>query len=143
MKDINTPNNLKIVINQFLIPYKISILKFGFNNEFFETNLPFSSLYENGYEHVSPSLRKIQENRIAIPRIYPNWVFSAFPDVVLWSMKGNGKAILYNKFNGLTDDELKDGNHIKLKLIKEIISLYQIDTNKTLECKIHSLFQKS
>lgn len=137
LKDANTPDNMKTVINQFLIPYKISFIKFGLNTEFFDSNLPFSSLYEAEYEHISPSLRKIQENRIYIPRIYPKWVFAAFPDVILWLMKGNGRNVLKDKFNKLTESELTDDGYIKLNILKEIITKYQIDTNKSLECKIY------
>lgn len=133
LHDDEASNNFKDLIRYFLIPYKISILKYTLNKEYYEDPFPIDN--HNNHKHIAPSLKKLKENPLEIAMGYPSWFLIAFPDVSLWVMKGDGFEIIKNRFEKCTEEELSDGNHIRLNLLNDIIKLYLLKTNKSLECK--------
>ena len=133
LRDNKTSDNIKDVIRGFFIPYKISLLKFSLNKEYYEN--PHTVIFYNNDKHIAPSLKKIMENQFDIAMGYPSWFIIAFPDVVLWVMQGDGFEIINKRFKNLTDDEIGDGNHIRPNLLNDTIKLYQSNTSKPLECK--------
>jgi hypothetical protein len=135
LRDDKIPENYKDLIRYFLIPNKISILKYTLNKEYYEN--PFPVDFHNNHKHIAPSLKKIKENPFDIAMGYPSWFFIAFPDVAFWAMKGDGLELIKKRFKNLSEEELIDGNHIRANLLNDIIKLYQNNTNKPLECKIY------
>jgi hypothetical protein len=133
LRDNEIPENFKDLIRYFLIPYKISILKFTLNKEYYEN--PFPVDFHNNHKHIAPSLKKIKENPFDIAMGYPSWFYVAFPDVALWAMKDDGLELIEKRFKNLSEEELVDGNHIRANLLNDIIKLYQSNINKPLECK--------
>ena len=136
LQDEKTSDFLKSLIKYFLVPYKISLLKFTLNKEYYENPYPID--FTNNHIYISPSLKKIKklkENPFNIPLGYPNWFFIAFPDVALWAFEGEGLKLIKNRFKNIPEDELVDGKHISPDLLDDIIKLYQNNTNKQLECK--------
>jgi hypothetical protein len=133
LQDKETPDFFKDLIRNFLIPYKISPLKFTLNKKYYED--PFPMDLEHDHKHIAPSLKKIKENPWDIAMGYPSWFFVAFPDVALWVMKGAGLEIIKSRFKNLSAEELIDGKHLRANLLNDIIKLYQSNTNKPLECK--------
>ncbi len=127
------PCFFKGLIKNILIPYKISLLKFIFNTEYFEKPYPADFLYD--HKHIAPSLKKIKEESIDIPMGYPNWFVVVFPDVALWAIKGSGKSVVKNKLKNLSAKDLDDSNHLRVHLLEYIVELYLRKTNKPLECK--------
>ena len=57
--DDKIPENFKDLIRYFLIPNKISILKYTLNKEYYED--PFPVDFRNNHKHIAPSLKKIKE----------------------------------------------------------------------------------
>lgn len=135
LRDDEIPENFKDLIRYFLIPYKISILKYTLNKEYYEN--PFPVDFHNNHKHIAPSLKKIKENPFDIAMGYPSWFFIAFPDVAIWAMKGEGHELIKKRFKNLSEEELIDGNHIRANLLNDIIKMYQSNTNKPLECKLY------
>ena len=135
LRDNKIPENFKDLIRYFLIPYKISILKYTLNKEYYED--PFPVDFHNNHKHIAPSLKKIKENPFDIAMGYPSWFFIAFPDVAFWAMKSDGLELIKKRFKNLSEEELIEGNHIRANLLNDIIKLYQNSTNKPLECKIY------
>lgn len=135
LRDDEIPEDFKVVIQSFLIPYKISVLKYTLNEEYFEE--PFSADFQKTVLHIAPSLRKIRENPFDIPMGYPRWFFIAFPDVVLWAMKGEGFESIKRRYRNLSEEEIVDDNYIRSSLLHDIINLYQNTTNKPLECRLY------
>ncbi len=131
--DEEIPKNFKDLILYFLIPYKISILKYSLNKEYFADPFPYD--LHNKHKHIAPSLTKIKENQFDIPMGYPSWFFIAFPDVALWVMKGEGIQHVKKRIKDLSEEDLFDGNHIRTNFLHDFIKLYQTNTNKPLECK--------
>jgi hypothetical protein len=130
------PLFFKDLAKNFLLPYKISFLKFSFNKEYYED--PFPLDLQNDHKHIAPSLKElknIKENQFGIPMGYPSWFLIAFPDVALWAIKGAGLKLIENKYKNLTDEELNDGRYIRAELLNDIIKMYQSVTKKALECK--------
>jgi len=133
--DENVPVYFKDLIKYFLLPYKISILKFTFNKEYFEDPFPFD--FEHNHQHIAPSLRVIKEDQFNIPMGYPSWFCAGFPDVAIWAMKGDGRELIFKRYENLPEEELIEGRYIKADIINDMIKLYQSNTNKPLECKLY------
>jgi hypothetical protein len=55
-RDDKIPENYKDLIRYFLIPNKISILKYNLNKEYYEN--PFPVDFHNNHKHIAPSLKK-------------------------------------------------------------------------------------
>lgn len=133
LNDEKASGYFKDLIIKFLLPFKISLLKFSLNKEFYED--PFPVNIHNNIQ-VAPSLKIIKENPFDYISLgYPSWFYMAFPDVALWAMNGEGQILIKNKFKKYSEDELTDGNHIRANLLKYIIKLYLSKTGKSLECK--------
>jgi hypothetical protein len=128
-------NSFKYIIKKFLIPYKISFLKYGLNNEYF--NYPIPAGFRD-VSHIAPSLVELKKNTFDIALGYPNWFLKAFPDVAIWVMKGDGFNLIQKKFKLLSEDDLSDGNFIRAEILNEVIKLYLIKTQKKLECRNHN-----
>jgi hypothetical protein len=135
LRDVEVDQQFKDLIRYFLIPYKISILKFSLNQEYYQNPYPID--FENNHRHIAPSLKKIKENPLDVAMGYPSWFFIAFPDVALWAMKGEGVELVVRKFKNFSEEELVEGNYIRTHLLNDIIKLYQSNTNKPLECKLY------
>ena len=133
LHDNEIPDFYKDLVRYFLLPYKISLLKFTLNKEYYEDPFPVDLQYD--HKHIAPSLKKIKENPFDIAIGYPKWFFIAFPDVALWAMKGAGLELIERKFKNLNEEDVIDGSHIKATILNDIIGMYQNNTNKSLECK--------
>lgn len=133
LKDAKFPDRQKDLIRNFLIPYKISPLKFNLNQQYYRDPYPVD--LQNDHKHIAPSLRKIKENSSENAMGYPSWFFTAFPDVALWAITGEGNKLIKERFQNLTEEEIIDGNHIRPNILNETIKLYLQNTNKLLECK--------
>ena len=128
----------KNLIIQFLIPHKISWIKFIFNKEYFDD--PFPGILRNDHNDIAPSLKYIKEKWATIYASgYPGWFYIAFPDVALWAIKGDGNNIIKRKFSRLREDDLVENKHFKPEILFKIIELYKKNTNCTLECEIYEI----
>lgn len=121
------------VINLFLKPYNISFLKWTLNNEYFKN--PFPVDLKNNHRHIAPSLRKIKEDTTRRAMGYPNWFYAAFPDVLDWAAQDLGYEIVANLLRNYSEEELVDGNHLRLEVLVEIVNAYIEKAKKPLECK--------
>lgn len=135
LEDEEVPMKFKEFIINFLIPYNISILKFSFNQEYF--NDPFPVDFEYNHRHIAPSLRILKENPWDLSMGYPTWFYIAFPDVAIWAINGDGLELIKKRFKGLSEEELTDGRHIRPNHLNDIIRMYINKTNRSLECKIY------
>jgi hypothetical protein len=133
LNDPEAPDDQKFLIINFLLPYKISVLKFLLNKDYWED--PFPVDFTNNHKHIAPSLKKIKESRYDIALGYPDWFFVAFPDVAFWAMKGPGKSLIMSKFKNYPEEKLSDGNYLRPNLLNEIIKMYLNNTGNPLECK--------
>jgi len=133
LQDNKNSNDFKNVIKDFLVPYKISLLKFFLNKEYYED--PFPVDMQNNHKQIAPSLRIIKKNPSEVAMGYPIWFFVAFPDVALWAMKGDGHDLIIKRFGHLTEEDLIYNNEIRPVILDETIKLYQDFTKKPLECK--------
>ena len=111
------------------------MLKYILNRDYFKK--PYAEDLESNYNHIAPSLKHIKENKNAYYLSgYPNWFYLAFPDVILWILKGEGKKHIKNEFGTFTEahhiDEKKKPDYLK-----RYIMLYLDNSDKTLECEIY------
>lgn len=133
LNDNEVSDYFKQIIIEFLLPFKISFLKFNLNMEYFDD--PFPTDIHNQHKHIAPSLKLLKQEPWDIPLGYPAWFISAFPDVVCWARRGTGKDLIFSKLEGLSEDQLIEGKHIKRKILLLIINMYLENTNEGLECK--------
>jgi hypothetical protein len=145
LSDEDTPQSSKELIINFLLPYKISLLKFTLNQEYFEQDSFLDDIRD--YEYIAPSLKEIKCNRHYIVSAYPEWFYSAFPDVVIWSQIEPGEESLKKMFFSLPEGYTIEMGHFKTDLLKRIVDTYLEDTNNLLECQVinvseHTLSQK-
>jgi len=107
---------------------------------------------------ASPSIKFLTNNSLIVSYIYPRWFWYAYPDVVIWAVKGDGKIILEKnmgyKLSYLKNIDQSDafqdfmttefyGNFnnenssikIRKEHLREIIELYKNNNpNLALEC---------
>jgi hypothetical protein len=131
LKELDIPEWLYHVITEFLVPFKISFVKFNLNREYYEQ--PFPVDFTHNHSYIAPSLRTLKKptNR---PLGYPNWFFWAFPDVVVW---GSGNKLLEKHFGHLSKDQLVYNDTFRPEILYKLIKLYQKKTGKELECKLY------
>lgn len=132
LSDKDIPDELRLIITKFLVPYKISFLKFNLNKEYYGNPYPID--YRHNHKHIAPSLKLIKANKKDVPLAYPNWVFAAFPDVIWWIMN-DGKSQMANIIKNRSMQDISDGRYIKDSMLIEIINLYMNKTGKQLECR--------
>lgn len=138
LQDEEIPDSFKNIIKRFLLPYRISILKYSLNNEYFNKSTHFLSLPPpdliHKHSYIAPSLKQIKENPMNMAMGYPSWFYIAFPDVYLWASKGYGSTLITNKYKSFKEIEFVSDGIIRLEILDDIIKLYLSNTNKTLEC---------
>lgn len=133
--DDEIPKFLKDHINFFLIPYKISMLKFSLNSEYYKQPYPVDLV--NNHSYIAPSLVKIKEsNYFDIPPGYSELQIISFPDVVWWAMN-EGKEIMRRKISHFSEEELIENNHFSAQAFNVFIEQYLISTHKALECMLY------
>ena len=123
----------KLVIEEFLLPYNISPLKWTLNEGYFSD--PFPVDLENNHSHIAPSLKILKENPLNRAQGYPTWFYIAFPDVALWAMGKEGFSIISDKFKNYTEEQLIEGKFIRPEFLNEVIQMYLRNTHNSLECK--------
>jgi len=129
LNEEEVPEYFKSVIRLFLIPNKISPLKFQINMECFE------DFYSRGSDNVAPSLIKFKQHGLDRPMGYPDWFYIAFPDVALWAIHGGGIELVEKKLQNYSEEEIFDGDHLNISILIGIIRMYLNNTSKSLECK--------
>lgn len=128
--DVETDIEFKEVIEDFMIPYKISVLKYSFNAEYYQ--YPYTQI---GFqeENVAPSLKIIKNNSRYKVRFYPSWFYVAFPDVLKWAVDpadGFPEVEAYlMQFPALPLGEQKHN------CLKQIIEMYY-SKHQSLECQL-------
>jgi len=135
LADDELPVENQNIIKEFLIPHKISPLKWFLNNGYYKD--PFPADFHYNHMHIAPTLKILKENPSHIAMGYPSWFFISFPDVAYWAMIGDGNAIIKSNFKNIKEEDLIDGKHIHKNWLNEIIKLYQESTRKALECQIY------
>lgn len=133
LEDDDMPAHFKVVIRDFLLPYKINPIKYLVNHD--GTTDPTRFILYDNDPLFSESLRKIQQNPTIRVMGYPSWFYLAFPDVALWAIKGEGKKIIINKFSDLEEEEFIDSetNKIRHRYLDRIIKFY-LENGNRLEC---------
>lgn len=138
-EDAEIREDLRQHASYFLIPFKISLIKFQLNLEYVNDFSGFeiaSSMME--YDYVAPSLRILYNNRLNIPVGYPKYFIITFPDVIDWASKGEGLNSVKTVFGKLSHDQLMTNNFIEPMVLFNIVHLYIRLTGKELECKIYN-----
>ena len=136
LNDDDVDEFTKQLILKILKPFKISMLKFKLNLEYF--NEPYHSDLRNDHSYIAPSLKTIKKNWYShFAAGYPNWFYVAFPDVSIWAIRGKGKELIKKKFRKLKESDFIENNHIKIKYLIKIIEYYRRETMNTLECAIY------
>lgn len=132
--DSEIPDSLKFLIKNFLLPYKISILKWTLNKEYYEDPYPVD--FRNDHKQIAPSLKIIKQDPVGTwTEGYPSWFYIVFPDVLLWAIKGEGNRLIKKKFEYYSEEQFIEGNRIRPDVLNEIIQMYLKNTGKPLECK--------
>ena len=148
LEEPTTSKSDKELISDFLMPYRISLVKYGFNKEFYELPDLIQSTFNeddlylgrNGYRYVSPSLKIIGKNPDLKVRAYPDYFFIAFPDVVYWALET--EILKVNQMLSFyTDAELIIDGFANPDILKKIINLYLKSTKNELECRIIDHYQ--
>jgi len=137
LRETDLDGEFRYLISNFFIPYRISCMKFMFNQEAFESPELINPNYQ--LKHIAPSLRIfIEDPYHNVSLGYPNWFYEAFPEVVVWIRKNAGRTWFETKFKNYSDDDLIENNHLKTIYLKEIIDKYLQVSGKELECKRYS-----
>lgn len=123
----------KLIIN-FLLPYRISVFKFMFNKEYYNT--PEVAQFAMNKKPIAPSLLLLVENPMVRSLGYPNWFYIVFPDVAWWALQGEGNPIVKEVFGNLPIGEVVEGDKLKYSFLQQIINLYIKQTNNMLECQV-------
>lgn len=134
--DSEIPSTMRAAITELFIPNKISILKYTVNQD--ATSDPFRHIIYRDKTLFSKTLKIFQENTLLKAAGYPNWFYLAFPDVAMWSIKGEGYKLLEEKFKDLTLNELIYNNYIKLEHLQTIVNLYKQNVHTPLEVSTNS-----
>lgn len=140
LEDNGIPEDFKVFTKFFLIPFKISTIKFEFNSDYIEEigefgGMEMSSFFKN-YSHVAPSLRVLYQDPFDVPFGYSKWFKICFPDVVLWVIKGEGLAVVKSIVYKRNEDECFTNGTLNIDVLIEIVILYLKTTGKHLECSI-------
>src|SRR5690554_3168750 len=98
----DTDPYFKKVINLFLKPYNISLLKWTLNDEYFKH--PFPVDLHHNHRHIAPSLKRIKEDSTKRAMGYPSWFYAAFPDVLEWAAQNPGYEIVDNLLSKYSDE---------------------------------------
>lgn len=125
-------------INELIMHYKISYVKFNFNSEYFYTSSFLLSSFDP-YLYVAPSLKKLKKVYSNVPIGYADWFLNTFPDVVLWAMTDEGLKEVYKILENFPEDEDLTGNYVSIKTLKLIIDKYIEQTGCILECFNYNL----
>lgn len=132
--DPETPAKLRTIIYDFFIPYKISFIKCSIN--FDAISDPFRYIMYQDEPLFSKTLKCFQEDPSLKAMGYPDWFYSAFPDVAMWAIKGAGLSIIKQSFKNLSEDELIYNNSLRNEHLKFIVDLYISRTGNKLEVGI-------
>lgn len=147
LDDVNLDNYQKEVLEYFIIPNRISILKISLNEEYFKDEFPVDFLYR--HKHISPSLIKIKEyfdseypfyfmkggrnltkglnlgNNVFINILsYPKWFYHSFPDIAYWIFLESGGSVLEMKYDSNKELLTDKIGEINLDLLKEIVDSF-------------------
>lgn len=122
-------------LKEFLIKYKISLLKYSLNRDFLAQPFLHSNIEERlESKCIAPSLLKLINNKQLQIMMYPKWFYSSFPDVIVWATHNKGESIA-EIFNSYEDKDLFK-NKIKFELLTKIIDKY-LRLHEDLECTIN------
>lgn len=134
LSDNEVSESFKKIIRSFLIPFKISPLKYSINDDYYSN----ASLFVFKSKQVAPTLIKLIETDAYTAAGYPRWFYVAFPDVAWWAIRGDGKKLIFKKFEKLTESELIEGRSLRPELLKVIVDLYLEKASNILECEIYN-----
>ena len=140
IEDNEIPEDFKVFTKLFLIPFKISIIKFRFNSDYIEEigefgGMEMSSFFRN-YSHVAPTLRTLYQDPFDVPFGYSKWFKCCFPDVVNWAMKGEGLSLVKATFYNRDPDKYITNGSLHLDVLIEIVIMYLKVNKKELECSM-------
>lgn len=129
LADERTDEEFETAIKDFLIPYRISVLKYSFNRDY----------YENRYQqlgsqdkHIAPSLKIIRDDFKYKVRFYPSWFYIAFPDVLKWAVDPNeGWSKVETILKPFSEVLLENQNYCLNKIIEMFYNEHQ-----SLECEL-------
>jgi hypothetical protein len=138
MKEKNLSEELlesKEIVTKFYYKYEISLIKISFNKEYFETPVRhIKSIPHKENEFVAPSLIKLGNSLNLQIKIFPDWYYQGFPDVILWAIS-EGETIIKPIISKYTYEEFKESN-LKYKILTIIIDKY-LESHDQLECGIN------
>jgi hypothetical protein len=126
---------------RLMIKYNMSAIKRYLNDEFY--NQRHMTRSDNGWIHISPSLRDLVNRFGPIPQGYPEWFILLFPDVILWaSYDGLMIHDWIVKLEKNDDIQLADEgtNSFSIYILEEIIKKY-LNYYTELECSILTRFR--
>lgn len=144
LTDDSRTNVDKELILYLLIPYQISMIKYGLNKEFYEQPdylkmmVGFDdevSLIKNRSSYISPSLRIISKDDSYYIKAYPDYFYIAFPDVVCWAVH-KGRLKVRQIYSFYKESELLIDGYLRAEIVQKVINLYLNNTGLDLECKI-------
>ena len=143
LKDEEVQDESKEFVTFFLIPYKISFMKFLMNLNYLQDHLNDSDqrqidLSKNEKAHISPRLRVLLENIKDINPGYSQNFLAAFPDVVSWANEGDGFKKVQVLYNNMGKMKLITNEFFIKKALFWIIEEYLENTEKDLECCIYN-----
>jgi len=121
---------------RLMVKYDMSYIKHFLNVEYHQKG--HMTIPNNGWIHISPSLRDLSNRFDPIPMGYPEWFILMFPDVILWASYNDGHKLILNWMEDLENNkkiELLDPetNKLSLFILEEMIKKY-LRYHKYLEC---------
>lgn len=129
LADERTDEEFEEAIKDFLIPYRISVLKYSLNRDYYEN--PYQKLGSQD-KHIAPSLKIIRDDFKYKVRFYPSWFYIAFPDVLKWAVDPNeGWPKVETILKPFSEVLLENQNH----LLNKIIELFY-NERQSLECEL-------
>ena len=142
LKNGESPNDLRDLLNSFFIPYEISFIKFSMNlNYVQEKEYLYDQLYDDinkhKEDHSAPSLRVLFHNFKDILPGYNEDFIAAFPDVINWAKDGEGLHVVREMYNHMGKGRLIPNEFFHKKVLFWIIEEYHENTGKQLECRIY------
>lgn len=116
--DVQVPIYFRTTIEDFFIPYRISLKKFLVNRDAY--NSPTFIIEYDGSPLLSKTLKIFLEDPSLRAMGYPSWFYQSFPDVAMWAIKGNGNVIVKQMFSNLTEGAVVVDGQLRPEILKKI-----------------------
>lgn len=125
-------------IEKLMIPYKINFDMFLVNMDCFVSRQGYSYKCKKNCSHTMYYFCEAIP-AYDLPLGFPEWFYSAFPDVAYWMIERNGYEMIkseHPEISSLSNNELTDSTgRLRVTILKEIIDCYLKNISNKLELR--------